>query len=75
MKIMLYHSQSVSVFLIWLLYRVVRRERVSAGELLARHVESPGTKACTIKEARTMVRRSFGTGQRRSIRTWAVEIY
>ncbi len=60
MKVMIYHSRSVAVFLIWLLYRVVRREHGSARQLLARHVESPGTKAYAVDEARAMVRRHFG---------------
>lgn len=59
LKIMLYHYPSVAVFLIWLLYGVLGRDRRPARELWADHVESPDTKVLTIPEARALMERHF----------------
>lgn len=53
--VMLYHRRSIFVLATWLRYALLRgRPWQSAREVLARHVESPGTKAYTREEARAL---------------------
>jgi SAM-dependent methyltransferase len=55
--VMLYHRRSLLAFLVWLRYGLFRgRPLSSVGALLARHMESPGTKAYTGREVQQMFR-------------------
>lgn len=58
-KVMIYHYPSVSAFLVWLLYGPLRLNFTGARALYERHVESPGTKLYSVKEARELVGRLF----------------
>jgi ubiquinone/menaquinone biosynthesis C-methylase UbiE len=53
-RIMIYHYWSITGYLLWLRYGLVAGR--SLGEVYAKYLESPGTKAYTIKEARVMFR-------------------
>ncbi len=56
--VMLYHRRSLLAFLVWLRYGLFRgRPLRSVSTLLARHMESPGTKAYRAREVRQMFRR------------------
>jgi ubiquinone/menaquinone biosynthesis C-methylase UbiE len=59
LRIMLYHYPSVGTLLLWLLYGPLRGRLVHPRVIVAERVESPGTKAYTCREAKTMLRRYF----------------
>ena len=57
-KVMIYHSRSIVGYMLWLRYAVLRgRPGTSMKQIYATHLESPGTKAYSIAEAREL----FGT--------------
>jgi hypothetical protein len=49
---MIYHRWSITGYLLWLRYGMLQRSGLS--DVYARHLESPGTKAYTIDEARQL---------------------
>lgn len=54
-KIMIYHKWSMVGFLLWLRYALLAlRPFTSLEEIYARYLESPGTKAYSMSEARTL---------------------
>ena len=54
-RVMIYHSRSLTAGMLWARYALVRgRPRRSIADVLAHHLESPGTKAYTIAEARAL---------------------
>jgi ubiquinone/menaquinone biosynthesis C-methylase UbiE len=54
-KIMIYHTWSLVGFMLWLRYALLRlRPWTSLREIYDRYLESPGTKAYTVAEAREM---------------------
>lgn len=59
LKIMVYHAQSVSMALIWLLYGPLRLNFKGPRATYADHVESPGTKVYTAGEMRKLVGKYF----------------
>jgi SAM-dependent methyltransferase len=55
LKVMVYHRRSLNVFLYWLRFALFTgRPLRSFSEILAAHMESPGTKAFTVREVRAM---------------------
>lgn len=57
-RIMIYHTWSMIGFMLWVRYALLRlRPWTSMRTLYARHLESPGTKAYSIAEARWLMRR------------------
>ena len=59
-KIMIYHKHSFVGFMLWVRYALLRgRVLTSLGNIYARYLESPGTKAYTVAEARELFR-GFG---------------
>jgi ubiquinone/menaquinone biosynthesis C-methylase UbiE len=57
-KIMIYHTHSLVGYMLWVRYALLRlRPWTSLAEIYARHLESPGTKAYTVAEARKMFSR------------------
>ena len=57
-KIMLYHKQSIVGYLLWIRYAGVRLKLLtSISEILSQHLESPGTKAFSISEAKALLER------------------
>lgn len=57
-KLMLYHSASVVGFMLWARYGLLRgRPRAPRSELYARYLESPGTRAYSVAEARALCAR------------------
>lgn len=56
-KVMIYHKYSFVGFMLWVRYALLQgRLLTSLGEIYARYLESPGTKAYTIAEARELFR-------------------
>jgi ubiquinone/menaquinone biosynthesis C-methylase UbiE len=54
-KIMIYHKWSLVGFMLWLRYALIRVQPwISLKEIYASYLESPGTKAYTITEARNL---------------------
>jgi ubiquinone/menaquinone biosynthesis C-methylase UbiE len=53
LRIMVYHHRSLTGFMLWLRYGVLRGK--SLRESVREHLESPGTKSYTRKEARAML--------------------
>lgn len=54
-KVMIYHKWSLVGLMLWLRYAMLRgKPWLSLGEIYARHLESPGTKAYTTDEARQL---------------------
>lgn len=54
-KVMIYHKHSMVGYMLWLRYGLGRgRPRTSLNEIYATHLESPGTKAYTMDEARAL---------------------
>ncbi len=54
-RIMIYHKWSVIGFMLWLRYALLRlKPWLSLDKLYAENLESPGTKAYTIKEVRQL---------------------
>lgn len=54
-RIMIYHRWSVVGFMLWVRYALLRgRPWISLTEIYASHLESPGTKAFTTREARRL---------------------
>ena len=69
-RVMIYHSRSIAVALLWARHALARgRLRRSVADVLAHHLESPGTTAYTIAEARTLFRQ-FRSADVRSILTF-----
>jgi len=62
LKIMLYHYPSVTALLVWTLYGPLRLNFQGPRASYARHVESPGTRVFTRREALAMVSRHFPAG-------------
>lgn len=59
-KVMIYHKHSFVGFMLWVRYALLRgRWLTSLDEIYARYLESPGTKAYTVAEARELFR-GFG---------------
>jgi len=57
-RIMIYHTWSMIGIMLWVRYALLRlRPWTSMRTLYARHLESPGTKAYSIAEARWLMRR------------------
>jgi SAM-dependent methyltransferase len=57
-RIMIYHTWSMIGFMLWVRYALLRlRPWTSMRTLYARHLESPGTKAYSISEARALMHR------------------
>lgn len=59
LKVMLYHYPSVGSFNVWLIHGPLRLHFCSARECVLQHVESPGTRVYTIRQAREMVGQIF----------------
>jgi SAM-dependent methyltransferase len=56
-RVMLYQKQSIVGFMLWLRYGLLAGEpRRSLDEIFAHHLESPGTRAFTVDEARALFR-------------------
>ena len=56
-KVMIYHKHSFVGFMLWVRYALLRgRVWTSLGEIYATYLESPGTKAYTLAEARELFR-------------------
>jgi ubiquinone/menaquinone biosynthesis C-methylase UbiE len=56
-KVMIYHKHSFVGFMLWVRYALLRgRLLTSLDEIYARYLESPGTKAYTVAEARELFR-------------------
>lgn len=54
-RVMIYHSRSLVGYMLWLRYGLVAgRPRTSLTQIYAEHLESPGTKAYTVPQAREM---------------------
>lgn len=54
-KIMIYHKNSFVGYMLWVRYGLVKgRPRASLAEIYDRYLESPGTKAYTVEEAREL---------------------
>jgi SAM-dependent methyltransferase len=54
-RIMIYHKWSLIGYMLWLRYALLRLQPwIGLTEIYARHLESPGTKAYTVKEARRL---------------------
>ena len=54
-RVMIYHKWSLVGFMLWIRYAILGlRPWLSLKEIYARYLESPGTKAYSIREARTM---------------------
>lgn len=54
-RIMVYHKHSLVGYMLWLRYGLARgRPRTPLVEIYARHLESPGTKAYTVDQARQL---------------------
>ncbi len=54
-RVMIYHSRSIVAALLWVRYALARgRPWRSTADVLAHHLESPGTKAYTVAEARAL---------------------
>jgi ubiquinone/menaquinone biosynthesis C-methylase UbiE len=54
LRVMIYHHPSLTGFMLWLRYGILRRE--SLRETVFNHLESPGTKSYTQDEARALLR-------------------
>lgn len=58
LKAMIYHRPSWTGFLLWIRYALLAgRPLASMKEVMARHLESPGTKAYTLREARALLQK------------------
>jgi ubiquinone/menaquinone biosynthesis C-methylase UbiE len=55
-RIMIYHKWSITGLMLWARYGA--KQRLSLAETYSRYLESPGTKAYSISEARTLCRRA-----------------
>jgi SAM-dependent methyltransferase len=56
-RVMIYHTYSMVGFMLWLRYALLRlRPFTPLAEIYANHLESPGTKAYTLDEARALFR-------------------
>ncbi len=54
-KVMIYHTYSLVGFMLWVRYALLRlRPLTSLAEVYAKYLESPGTKAYTVAEAREL---------------------
>jgi ubiquinone/menaquinone biosynthesis C-methylase UbiE len=54
-RIMLYHRHSLVGYMLWLRYALATgRPRTSLAQIYAQHLESPGTRAYTVDEARAL---------------------
>jgi SAM-dependent methyltransferase len=54
-RVMVYHRRSIVGLMLWMRYALLRgRPLTPLGEIYARHLESPGTKAYSIDEARAL---------------------
>lgn len=62
LKLMFYHYPSIGGALVWLVHGPLHRDWRWPREVIADHVESPGMKYYTVREARRMVRRHFRDG-------------
>jgi ubiquinone/menaquinone biosynthesis C-methylase UbiE len=66
-KIMIYHKWSLIGYMLWIRYALFRlRPWLTLSEIYASYLESPGTKAYSLNEARGM----FAAFSRVQIRTW-----
>lgn len=70
-KVMIYHKYSIVGYMLWLRYAFIRLKPFTPmNEIYSKHLESPGTKAYSIPEARTLfnkfqtvdIRTVLGTG-------------
>jgi SAM-dependent methyltransferase len=69
-RVMIYHSRSITAALLWARYALARGAlRRSVRDVLAHHLESPGTKAYTVGEARALFA-AFSRVDARSILTF-----
>jgi ubiquinone/menaquinone biosynthesis C-methylase UbiE len=59
LRIMVYHWPSVVAFLVWLAQGILRFRLIGPRKAVALHLESPGTKLYTRKEAHALVARHF----------------
>lgn len=57
-RIMIYHTWSLTGFMLWLRYGLARRKFPSMAEIYSEYLESPGTKAYTVRQAHELVRRA-----------------
>lgn len=54
-RIMIYHTRSLTGYMLWARYGLMRfRPCISMKEIYARHLESPGTKAYSVAEAKDL---------------------
>ena len=55
-RVMIYHTWSLVGYMLWLRYALARgRPTRTLSDIYAQHLESPGTKAYTVNEARSML--------------------
>jgi ubiquinone/menaquinone biosynthesis C-methylase UbiE len=57
-RIMIYHTWSLTGFMLWLRYGLARMKCPSMNQIYSEYLESPGTKAYTVEEADILVRRA-----------------
>lgn len=70
-KIMIYHKWSFVGYMLWMRYALFRlKPWITLDRIYARHLESPGTKAYSAREARRMFR-GFGAVEVRTVLTHA----
>ena len=54
-RIMIYHTRSLTGYMLWARYGLMRfRPGISMKEIYAKHLESPGTKAYSVAEAKDL---------------------
>jgi SAM-dependent methyltransferase len=56
-RVMIYHKWSLVGLMLWARYGLLKGRPVSLDDIYAAHLESPGTKAYTVEEARAMFSR------------------
>jgi SAM-dependent methyltransferase len=53
-RIMIYHTWSLTGLMLWARYSLARRKRLSMAQVYSEYLESPGTKAYTMSQARDL---------------------
>ncbi len=55
-RVMMYHRRSITGWILWVRYSLLRGKLMSISEIYARYLESPGTQAFSLAEARDLLR-------------------
>jgi SAM-dependent methyltransferase len=66
-RVMIYHKYSLVGFLLWLRYGLFKLNFVSLGKIYAQHLESPGTHAYSVREARRLFAKFSDVGIHRQL--------